>query len=92
MIGRAVDSAERLPGPGELRADCRLGRAFAEGDGFDRLPFEMDSPRGRIYQMSTAIVTANPGCMLQLRAGVAMHGSGQRVMHVVEVLDEAYRG
>jgi glycolate oxidase iron-sulfur subunit len=38
------------------------------------------------------IVTANPGCMLQLRAGVALRGTGQRVMHVVEVLDEAYRG
>jgi glycolate oxidase iron-sulfur subunit len=37
------------------------------------------------------IVTANPGCMLQLRAGVAQHGSGQRVAHVVEILDEAYR-
>jgi glycolate oxidase iron-sulfur subunit len=37
------------------------------------------------------IVTANPGCMLQLRAGVERHGRGQRVMHVVEVLDEAYR-
>jgi glycolate oxidase iron-sulfur subunit len=37
------------------------------------------------------IVTANPGCMLQLRAGVARHGHSQRVSHVVEVLDEAYR-
>jgi glycolate oxidase iron-sulfur subunit len=37
------------------------------------------------------IVTANPGCMLQLRAGVERHGYGQRVSHVVEVLDEAYR-
>jgi glycolate oxidase iron-sulfur subunit len=37
------------------------------------------------------IVTANPGCMLQLRAGVYRHGHGQRVSHVVEVLDEAYR-
>ena len=37
------------------------------------------------------IVTANPGCMLQLKAGACMHGKGQRVMHVVEVLDEAYR-
>jgi glycolate dehydrogenase iron-sulfur subunit len=37
------------------------------------------------------IVTANPGCLLQLRAGVA--GSmrrDRRVMHVVELLDEAY--
>ncbi|MBI3667833.1 MAG: (Fe-S)-binding protein [Acidobacteria bacterium] len=37
------------------------------------------------------IVTANPGCMLQLRAGAALYGRNQRVMHVVEVLDEAYR-
>ncbi len=37
------------------------------------------------------IVTANPGCMLQLKAGVALHGKGQRVAHVVEILDEAYR-
>jgi glycolate oxidase iron-sulfur subunit len=37
------------------------------------------------------ILTANPGCMLQLRAGVERHGRGQRVAHVIEVLDEAYR-
>ncbi|MGH9721572.1 MAG: (Fe-S)-binding protein, partial [Bryobacteraceae bacterium] len=37
------------------------------------------------------IVTANPGCMLQLRAGIAKHGRSQRVAHVVEILDEAYR-
>jgi glycolate oxidase iron-sulfur subunit len=37
------------------------------------------------------IATANPGCMLQLQAGVRLSGSGQRVMHVVEVLDMAYK-
>jgi glycolate oxidase iron-sulfur subunit len=37
------------------------------------------------------IATANPGCILQLRAGAQLHGSGQRVVHVVELLDEAYR-
>lgn len=37
-----------------------------------------------------AIVTANPGCMLQLRTGATLHGNGQRVAHVVEILDEAY--
>ncbi|MGH9783491.1 MAG: (Fe-S)-binding protein [Terriglobia bacterium] len=35
------------------------------------------------------IATANPGCILQLRAGVKLHGRGQRVAHVVELLDEA---
>jgi glycolate oxidase iron-sulfur subunit len=36
------------------------------------------------------IVTANPGCMLQLTAGVQKFGQGQRVAHVVQILDEAY--
>jgi len=39
------------------------------------------------------ILTANPGCLLQLRAGVARSretGNRRRVMHVVELLDEAY--
>jgi len=40
---------------------------------------------------ASLIVTANPGCLLQLEAGVKKHGRGQRVVHVVEVLDEAYR-
>ncbi|HEY2012087.1 MAG TPA: heterodisulfide reductase-related iron-sulfur binding cluster [Bryobacteraceae bacterium] len=39
---------------------------------------------------ASVIATANPGCMLQLQAGVRLHGSGQRVMHVVEILDQAY--
>jgi glycolate oxidase iron-sulfur subunit len=37
------------------------------------------------------VLTANPGCLLQLRAGVARTGGSQRVLHVVELLDEAYR-
>ncbi len=36
-----------------------------------------------------AIVTANPGCMMQLRAGAAMHRTGQEVLHVMELLDRA---
>ncbi len=39
---------------------------------------------------SDVIATANVGCMLQLRAGVAQRGLTQRVAHVVELLDEAY--
>ena len=35
------------------------------------------------------IATANPGCILQLRAGVAMRKTGQEVLHVVELLDRA---
>jgi glycolate oxidase iron-sulfur subunit len=41
--------------------------------------------------LAEVIATANPGCMLQLRAGARLFGAGQRVMHVIEILDEAYR-
>lgn len=36
-----------------------------------------------------AIVTANPGCMIQLRAGAAIHHTGQQVLHVMELLDKS---
>ena len=36
------------------------------------------------------IVTANPGCLLQLRAGLMERGSGVQVRHIIDVLDEAY--
>jgi glycolate dehydrogenase iron-sulfur subunit len=39
---------------------------------------------------ASVIATANPGCMLQLAAGARLYGTGQRVAHVVEVLDQAY--
>jgi glycolate oxidase iron-sulfur subunit len=35
------------------------------------------------------IVTGNPGCLLQLRAGLAEHGSNARVVHLVQLLDAA---
>ena len=37
------------------------------------------------------IVTANPGCLLQLRAGAEIHKTGQNVVHVVELLDSALK-
>ncbi|HEV2315156.1 MAG TPA: (Fe-S)-binding protein [Candidatus Acidoferrales bacterium] len=38
---------------------------------------------------ASVIVTANPGCILQLRAGAKLHDTKQEVMHVVELLDRA---
>lgn len=35
------------------------------------------------------IATANPGCLLQIRAGVEIHRTGQEVLHVIELLDRA---
>ena len=37
------------------------------------------------------IATANPGCMLQLETGLRRHKLRGRVVHVIELLDEAYR-
>ena len=36
------------------------------------------------------IVTGNPGCILQLRQGVARHGLAAEVLHPVEVLARTY--
>jgi glycolate oxidase iron-sulfur subunit len=37
-----------------------------------------------------AVVTANPGCILQLAAGLRQRRVPMRVLHVVELLDQAY--
>ena len=37
------------------------------------------------------VVTANPGCFMQLASGLQRAGSNMRVMHIVDVLDLAYR-
>jgi len=37
------------------------------------------------------VVTANPGCILQIQAGLRAHGSNVPVVHLVEVLDRAYQ-
>src|SRR5215467_5180568 len=49
---------------------------------------KMESVNGTKAQI---VATANPGCMIQLQAGVRLHGREQRVMHVVELLDLAYK-
>ncbi|MFN0086523.1 MAG: (Fe-S)-binding protein, partial [Blastocatellia bacterium] len=37
------------------------------------------------------LVTANPGCHMQLGAGVRMFQASCQVAHIVELLDESYR-
>jgi glycolate oxidase iron-sulfur subunit len=39
---------------------------------------------------AATVVTANPGCILQLAAGLRARGRDAEVLHVVEVLDRAY--
>ena len=36
------------------------------------------------------VATGNPGCLMQIRSGVTQRGLRARVVHPVELLDEAY--
>lgn len=40
---------------------------------------------------ASVIATANPGCMMQLEAGLRRQNLEGRVVHVIELLDEAYQ-
>ena len=52
----------------------------------------LDEKMGEIKQTGAEVIaTANPGCMAQLEAGARRHRLKRRVVHVVELLDEAYR-
>ena len=39
-----------------------------------------------------AVITSNPGCIIQIAQGLRDQGSPIEVRHIVELLDEAYRG
>ena len=55
----------------------------------------MELLRGKMEAVNSTgarlIATANPGCILQLRAGVRLYGHGQEVLHVIELLDRSRR-
>ena len=37
------------------------------------------------------VVTANPGCLMQIQSGLRRAGSRTRVVHLIDLLDKAYR-
>lgn len=39
-----------------------------------------------------AVITANPGCIIQIVQGLRAQGQSIKVFHLVEILDRAYRG
>ncbi len=52
----------------------------------------LDSKMEEVAEVTPQIiVTANPGCMLQLENGVRRAGLKARVMHVVDLLEASYR-
>jgi Fe-S oxidoreductase len=38
------------------------------------------------------VITANPGCQMQVRASLRRNGSDVRVRHIADLLDESYGG
>ena len=41
---------------------------------------------------ATEVITANPGCLMQVRASLRRNGSEARVRHIADLLDESYGG
>jgi glycolate oxidase iron-sulfur subunit len=39
---------------------------------------------------ANTVVTANPGCLMQIQSGLRQAGSNVRVVHLLDLLDEAY--
>ena len=78
----------------EMRqADVCCGSAGVYNIAQNRMAMQILASKMRSVNATGAklVATANPRCMIQLQAGVRIHGAGQRVMHVVEILDLAYK-
>ena len=62
-----------------------IRREMADDLGDRKVRHVMETP-------ATDVITANPGCAMQLRASLRRNGSTARVRHIVDLLDEAYGG
>jgi glycolate oxidase iron-sulfur subunit len=52
----------------------------------------LDTKLKNVIATSTdQVVTANPGCMMQIEMGLLARGITGKVLHVVDLLDEAYQ-
>jgi glycolate oxidase iron-sulfur subunit len=45
-----------------------------------------------LHTGADTVVTANPGCLMQIQSGLRRAGSKVRVVHLLDLLDEAYSG
>lgn len=87
---RAVPDLEVLPLEGA--AEC-CGGAGIYGLTHPDLGGWIGGDKVRSVSESGAdvLVTGNPGCMMQIGAGLRLAGSPVAVVHLVELLDESYR-
>ena len=90
QVLRAVPGLEvlPLPGAGECCGGAGIyGLTHRELGGW----IGADKVRSVVETGADAVVTANPGCMMQIGAGLRLAGHRTRVLHIVELLDESYR-
>ena len=90
QVVRAVPGIEVVPLPGA--SEC-CGGAGIYGLTHRELGGRIggDKVRSVIDTGADALVTGNPGCMMQIGAGLRMAGRRTPVLHIVELLDESYR-
>lgn len=86
----SVPGLEVVPLPGA--AEC-CGGAGIYGLTHPRLGgwIGSDKVRSVLDTGADALVTGNPGCVMQIGAGLALAGSRIPVVHLVELVDESYR-
>jgi len=85
----AIPDLDLLPLPGE--EDCCGGAGIygithpelGEQIGSDKVSAVMDTG-------ADIVATANPGCIMQIGAGLMLRGSQIKALHPVELLDESY--
>ncbi len=90
QVLRAIPELELIPLP---RADECCGGAGIYGITHPRLGGEIgeDKVNAVLGTGASVVATANPGCIMQIGAGVRMKGARVEACHPVTLLDESYR-
>jgi hypothetical protein len=90
-IERARVELARLLGAGEVLDDpLALALYSRDASMIEGACSLVAFPRDREATGAPAVLVANPGCAMQIAAGLAERGTGTRVLHAAELLDQAY--
>ena len=98
MLGHELwrTCAERFEAYASVRSDEAAGPVTEVVDADRIVPgVRAEEPRtiARALDETQAdvVVSGNPGCLIQLRAGLARHGAKTRAVHLADFLDAATR-
>ena len=96
-VGDVLGLLGRIPGMEAIPLDLGLGCCGAAGTYLLHHATTADALREGVLDAIAAsgagvVVTANTGCAMHLRAGLAARGLAVRVAHPLELLAEAFAG